>query len=123
MVRAAGCSWSGLKDAHERAAYTRRLLRGRLTKIPAARAPGRPAVDARRAVCKNRPLCGNDCANVAGRLSMRGEMRRTRACSQRAAGTSKGRDGRQVTERLRVGVVGCGVIAQVMHLPHLRDLR
>jgi predicted dehydrogenase len=28
-----------------------------------------------------------------------------------------------VTKPLRVGVVGCGVIAQVMHLPHLRDLR
>jgi predicted dehydrogenase len=26
-------------------------------------------------------------------------------------------------QRLRVGVVGCGVIAQVMHLPHLRELR
>ena len=25
-------------------------------------------------------------------------------------------------QRLRVGVVGCGVIAQVMHLPHLREL-
>src|SRR5579864_8553731 len=25
-------------------------------------------------------------------------------------------------ERLRVGVVGCGVIAQVMHLPHLLEL-
>jgi predicted dehydrogenase len=24
--------------------------------------------------------------------------------------------------RLRVGVIGCGLIAQVMHLPHLRDL-
>jgi predicted dehydrogenase len=28
-----------------------------------------------------------------------------------------------MTERLRVGVVGCGVIAQVMHLPHLAELR
>lgn len=28
-----------------------------------------------------------------------------------------------VTNRLRVGVVGCGVIAQVMHLPHLAELR
>jgi predicted dehydrogenase len=28
-----------------------------------------------------------------------------------------------VTKPLKVGVVGCGVIAQVMHLPHLRDLR
>jgi len=27
-----------------------------------------------------------------------------------------------VGQRLRVGVVGCGVIAQVMHLPHLREL-
>jgi predicted dehydrogenase len=27
-----------------------------------------------------------------------------------------------MAERLRVGVVGCGVIAQVMHLPHLREL-
>jgi predicted dehydrogenase len=27
-----------------------------------------------------------------------------------------------MTQRLRVGVVGCGVIAQVMHLPHLADL-
>jgi predicted dehydrogenase len=26
-------------------------------------------------------------------------------------------------QRLRVGVIGCGVIAQVMHLPHLRELR
>ena len=26
-------------------------------------------------------------------------------------------------QRLRVGVVGCGVIAQVMHLPHLRELK
>ena len=25
-------------------------------------------------------------------------------------------------QRLRIGVVGCGVIAQVMHLPHLREL-
>ena len=25
-------------------------------------------------------------------------------------------------ERLRVGVVGCGLIAQVMHLPYLREL-
>src|SRR5947209_13763832 len=25
-------------------------------------------------------------------------------------------------ERLRVGVIGCGLIAQVMHLPHLREL-
>ena len=24
--------------------------------------------------------------------------------------------------KLRVGVVGCGLIAQVMHLPHLREL-
>jgi len=24
--------------------------------------------------------------------------------------------------RIRVGVVGCGLIAQVMHLPHLREL-
>jgi predicted dehydrogenase len=28
-----------------------------------------------------------------------------------------------VGQRLRVGVVGCGVIAQVMHLPHLRELQ
>jgi predicted dehydrogenase len=28
-----------------------------------------------------------------------------------------------VTKPLKVGVVGCGVIAQVMHLPHLRGLR
>jgi predicted dehydrogenase len=28
-----------------------------------------------------------------------------------------------MTDRLRVGVVGCGVIAQVMHLPHLAELR
>jgi predicted dehydrogenase len=28
-----------------------------------------------------------------------------------------------MTNRLRVGVVGCGVIAQVMHLPHLAELR
>ncbi len=27
-----------------------------------------------------------------------------------------------MTQRLRVGVVGCGVIAQVMHLPHLAEL-
>jgi predicted dehydrogenase len=27
-----------------------------------------------------------------------------------------------MSERLRVGVVGCGMIAQVMHLPHLREL-
>ena len=27
-----------------------------------------------------------------------------------------------VSERVRVGVVGCGVIAQVMHLPYLREL-
>ena len=27
-----------------------------------------------------------------------------------------------MADRLRVGVVGCGVIAQVMHLPHLREL-
>jgi predicted dehydrogenase len=27
-----------------------------------------------------------------------------------------------VTERLRVGVIGCGLIAQVMHLPYLREL-
>jgi predicted dehydrogenase len=26
-------------------------------------------------------------------------------------------------KRIRVGVVGCGLIAQVMHLPHLRELR
>jgi predicted dehydrogenase len=26
------------------------------------------------------------------------------------------------TTRLRVGVVGCGLVAQVMHLPHLREL-
>jgi len=24
--------------------------------------------------------------------------------------------------RIRVGIVGCGLIAQVMHLPHLREL-
>ena len=24
--------------------------------------------------------------------------------------------------RVRVGVIGCGLIAQVMHLPHLREL-
>src|ERR687888_379675 len=24
--------------------------------------------------------------------------------------------------RLRVGVIGCGLVAQVMHLPHLREL-
>ena len=28
-----------------------------------------------------------------------------------------------MTSRLKVGVVGCGVIAQVMHLPHLAELR
>jgi len=28
-----------------------------------------------------------------------------------------------MTERLKVGVVGCGVIAQVMHLPHLVELQ
>jgi len=28
-----------------------------------------------------------------------------------------------MTNPLRVGVVGCGVIAQVMHLPHLAELR
>src|ERR1035438_6046670 len=28
-----------------------------------------------------------------------------------------------MTDRLRVGVVGCGVIAQVMHLPHLAELK
>lgn len=27
-----------------------------------------------------------------------------------------------VTERLRVGVIGCGAIAQLMHLPYLREL-
>ena len=27
-----------------------------------------------------------------------------------------------MAQRLRVGVVGCGVIAQVMHLPHLSEL-
>jgi predicted dehydrogenase len=27
-----------------------------------------------------------------------------------------------MTQRLRIGVVGCGVIAQVMHLPHLLEL-
>jgi predicted dehydrogenase len=27
-----------------------------------------------------------------------------------------------VSERIRVGVIGCGVIAEVMHLPHLSDL-
>jgi predicted dehydrogenase len=27
-----------------------------------------------------------------------------------------------MSERLKVGVIGCGVIAQVMHLPHLREL-
>lgn len=27
-----------------------------------------------------------------------------------------------VTQRLRVGVIGCGVIAEVMHLPHLNEL-
>src|SRR5690348_4818613 len=27
-----------------------------------------------------------------------------------------------MARRLRVGVVGCGLIAQVMHLPHLREL-
>ncbi|MFE2673406.1 Gfo/Idh/MocA family protein [Streptomyces hygroscopicus] len=26
------------------------------------------------------------------------------------------------TERIRVGVIGCGTVAQIMHLPHLRDL-
>src|SRR5579872_5616817 len=25
--------------------------------------------------------------------------------------------------RLRVGVIGCGLIAQVMHLPHLREMQ
>ena len=34
-----------------------------------------------------------------------------------------GRKDLTMTERLRVGVVGCGVIAQVMHLPHLAELR
>jgi len=24
--------------------------------------------------------------------------------------------------RIRIGVVGCGLIAQMMHLPHLREL-
>jgi predicted dehydrogenase len=27
-----------------------------------------------------------------------------------------------VTRRLRVGVLGCGAVAQIMHLPHLREL-
>ena len=27
-----------------------------------------------------------------------------------------------MAQRLRVGVVGCGLIAQVMHLPHLTEL-
>ena len=27
-----------------------------------------------------------------------------------------------MTQRLRVGVIGCGVIAEVMHLPHLNEL-
>jgi predicted dehydrogenase len=31
-------------------------------------------------------------------------------------------EGRRVTAPLRVGVVGCGLIAQVMHLRHLREL-
>lgn len=32
-------------------------------------------------------------------------------------------DRQRATQPLKVGVVGCGVIAQVMHLPHLADLR
>src|SRR5437667_12587680 len=32
------------------------------------------------------------------------------------------RRGERMGERLRVGVVGCGLVAQVMHLPHLREL-
>ena len=28
----------------------------------------------------------------------------------------------QAVRRLRVGVIGCGAIAQIMHLPHLREL-
>ncbi|HEY3107881.1 MAG TPA: Gfo/Idh/MocA family oxidoreductase, partial [Chloroflexota bacterium] len=27
-----------------------------------------------------------------------------------------------MTGRLRVGVAGCGAVAQIMHLPHLREL-
>ena len=27
-----------------------------------------------------------------------------------------------MTARIRIGVVGCGLIAQMMHLPHLREL-
>ena len=27
-----------------------------------------------------------------------------------------------MAERIRVGVVGCGLVAQVMHLPYLREL-
>ena len=27
-----------------------------------------------------------------------------------------------MARRLRVGVIGCGLIAQVMHLPYLREL-
>src|SRR3954451_6541139 len=29
---------------------------------------------------------------------------------------------RSSNRRIRVGVIGCGLVAQVMHLPHLRDL-
>ena len=27
-----------------------------------------------------------------------------------------------MSRRLRVGVAGCGAVAQIMHLPHLREL-
>jgi predicted dehydrogenase len=45
------------------------------------------------------------------------------ACALMAVKQRRHRDGQHVTKPLRVGVVGCGVIAQVMHLPHLSDLR
>ena len=27
-----------------------------------------------------------------------------------------------MSQRLRVGVAGCGAVAQIMHLPHLREM-
>src|SRR6202035_3946980 len=70
--------------------------------------------------------------SVSGERGRRGSRRvaRTRprpmprtGCARDAVNQSRDRDGREVTKPLRVGVVGCGVIAQVMHLPHLADLR
>ena len=42
--------------------------------------------------------------------------------SVRPSAARRGDGGATVADRMRVGVVGCGLIAQVMHLPYLAEL-